>query len=189
MLALAIGVRHLPKVNAQSPGSCGYTRSTCVAEASSEQTSCNNACAANNPPGSAQLRSCQSSCATRDSQAVSSCTAAYNTCVTNQTNACKYSYCPSINACSNNGGLAGATWNDSGQQCVCVCNCPAPAPGCPNQACVGGQWVCYGTPILIDVRGEGFHLTSPENGVMFDFTGDGQYEQMAWTDPSYGNPG
>lgn len=81
----------------------------------------------------------------------------------------------------------GATWNDQSQQCTCYCACASSPPNCPNQACVGGQWTCYGSPILIDVRGEGFHLTSLQNGVMFDFIGDGNYQKIAWTDAAYGN--
>lgn len=36
------------------------------------------------------------------------------------------------------------------------------------------------SPIIIDTNGEGFHLTSAEKGVMFDFYGDGHPIQIAW---------
>jgi len=39
----------------------------------------------------------------------------------------------------------------------------------------------YPTPIVIDTDGTGFQLTSAEDGVMFDFYGDGKPIQMAWT--------
>jgi hypothetical protein len=39
------------------------------------------------------------------------------------------------------------------------------------------------SPILIDVNGNGFALTSKANGVSFDFVGTGP-EQMAWTVPN-----
>ena len=38
-----------------------------------------------------------------------------------------------------------------------------------------------GSPILIDVGGKGYKLTSVEEGVLFDIDGDGQAEQIAWT--------
>ena len=37
------------------------------------------------------------------------------------------------------------------------------------------------TPIVLDVAGNGFNLTSPENGVPFDLNVDGAREQHAWT--------
>lgn len=37
------------------------------------------------------------------------------------------------------------------------------------------------TPILIDVTGNGFNLTSAADGVNFDFKGDGTLDRMAWT--------
>ena len=37
------------------------------------------------------------------------------------------------------------------------------------------------SPILIDVDGSGFHLTSAANGVWFDFYGTGQPIKIAWT--------
>lgn len=37
------------------------------------------------------------------------------------------------------------------------------------------------SPIIIDTEGEGFHLTSAKNGVMFDISGTGHPVQMAWT--------
>ncbi len=40
---------------------------------------------------------------------------------------------------------------------------------------------CTVSPILVDVEGEGFHLTSADDGVRFDIRGDGQPIQMAWT--------
>jgi len=37
------------------------------------------------------------------------------------------------------------------------------------------------TPIVVDILGNGFSLTSIENGVMFDIDVDGDLEQTAWT--------
>ena len=43
------------------------------------------------------------------------------------------------------------------------------------------------TPIIIDTEGEGFHLTSAENGVTFDIRGDGHPMRISWTGPGYHN--
>lgn len=45
-------------------------------------------------------------------------------------------------------------------------------------------WVWHrlgSTPIIIDTDGSGFHLTSAENGIKWDFYGDGHPIQIAWT--------
>jgi hypothetical protein len=52
--------------------------------------------------------------------------------------------------------------------------CPPNSPDCPS-------------PIIIDTEGEGFHLTSAENGVRFDIRNDGHLPQIAWTDPRFHN--
>jgi hypothetical protein len=49
---------------------------------------------------------------------------------------------------------------------TCQLNCPAPK-----------------SPIIIDVSGGGFHLTSAANGVRFDFYGNGHLVKMAWIAP------
>lgn len=47
-----------------------------------------------------------------------------------------------------------------------------------------GQDCCSSrSPIVIDVKGDGFDLTSADNGVMFDFDGTGHKIQIAWTAP------
>ncbi|HEX8845743.1 MAG TPA: hypothetical protein VF791_13910 [Pyrinomonadaceae bacterium] len=38
-----------------------------------------------------------------------------------------------------------------------------------------------GSPILVDVNGDGFDLTSSAEGVLFDLNGDGTAEHIAWT--------
>jgi hypothetical protein len=42
---------------------------------------------------------------------------------------------------------------------------------------------CISTPILIDVRGDGFDLTDAASGVFFDFNGDGLRGALSWTTP------
>jgi hypothetical protein len=47
--------------------------------------------------------------------------------------------------------------------------------------CDDGGGACNGSPILVDVTGDGFALTSAELGVNFDLKGDGTAEKRAWT--------
>ncbi|MGZ8842802.1 MAG: hypothetical protein ACXW18_04015, partial [Pyrinomonadaceae bacterium] len=54
--------------------------------------------------------------------------------------------------------------------------------GCPEGTTDGGGGCCcYPTPVLIDVSGNGFALSSAQNGVHFDMGGDGHAEPIAWT--------
>lgn len=43
---------------------------------------------------------------------------------------------------------------------------------------------CNGSPILVDISGDGFALTSAQMGVNFDLRGDGSAEKRAWTTTS-----
>jgi hypothetical protein len=70
----------------------------------------------------------------------------------------------------------------------------APPPPCTPLPRAGGRVlnddtdpVICTTPIIIDTEGEGFHLTSAENGVTFDIRGDGQPMRISWTAPGYHN--
>jgi len=70
----------------------------------------------------------------------------------------------------------------------------APPPPCTPIPRAGGRILdgdtdpltCT-TPIIIDTEGEGFHLTSADNGVTFDIYGDGHPIRIAWTAPGYHN--
>lgn len=57
-------------------------------------------------------------------------------------------------------------WND----CKCCCD--------------DGSGSCPGSPILVDISGDGFTLTAAELGVNFDLCGDGIAERRGWTTAS-----
>jgi hypothetical protein len=69
---------------------------------------------------------------------------------------------------------------------------PPQSSSCPEFiVCVNGsQWnpfICRcepTSPIVVDVSGNGFDLTSASSGVSFDFNGDGIPEKTAWTSPN-----
>ena len=94
--------------------------------------------------------------------------------------------------------------------------CDPNEPCCPGTSCQGGtctctpsgnppycgtgeadqwdtstcSWTCVPTgnsPILIDVFGNGFQLTSAANGVHFDISGTGTSTQIGWTAPGSGD--
>jgi hypothetical protein len=46
-------------------------------------------------------------------------------------------------------------------------------PSCPDCA----------DPVILDPQNDGFKLTSAEDGVLFDFNGDGVLDRIAWTEP------
>lgn len=84
---------------------------------------------------------------------------------------------------------------------LCKCSGGSGGPGdgggvCPRlpRPCLerGNCWredypscrcICNGSPIVIDVAGDGFDLTDGAGGVMFDLDGDGTTDGWAWTSP------
>ncbi len=83
--------------------------------------------------------------------------------------------------------------------CVCLCTTPlalnAQCGNCQRiLVCTEGYAFNMDTcqcepssPIIIDVTGHGFQLTSASAGVLFDINGDGIKEQIAWTHASASN--
>jgi hypothetical protein len=71
---------------------------------------------------------------------------------------------------------------------------PPPPPTCDPDAPPeirfgnkdGGAGTCA-SPIIIDLTGNGFQLTSAANGVMFDIAGTGTPIRLGWTQPGSGN--
>lgn len=108
-----------------------------------------------------------------------------------------------------NGGCPQTNFTQDFQQCPAIaclpgtCGDPPPAPICPVTAgclrgtgCEVAQWdtstcswncVVGVSPILIDVSGNGFQLTSAQNGVSFDITGTSNPTEIAWTAPGSQN--
>lgn len=74
-------------------------------------------------------------------------------------------------------------------QCGSTCYPPSSPPYCAenctyvwNYNTCSWDWEPYSpSPIVIDTDGTGFHMTSVADGIMFDFYGDGNPIQIAWT--------
>jgi hypothetical protein len=85
--------------------------------------------------------------------------------------------------CSLTTGAVCCNYLDDDKGCEYGCGCPYPAPACSGAVCVGTEWSCA-SPILIDTTGNGFELTSPENGVWFDLAVVGHPQKWSWTSAS-----
>ena len=69
------------------------------------------------------------------------------------------------------------------------CDAPEPAPCCEDcyEACEDNQWVCVGSPIVLDVYGTGFHLTDIRHGVRFRVLPSQGPRQMSWPEAEFRN--
>ncbi len=180
VLLAAVYFLHPLRVSSQSNssgGPCHSQQSTCNQTATDNYNSCVAYCNGDSD--------CISTCQTNLTDAKNLCSSQFNQCIQNETDQCEQmsTTCPGM---GNSGGYCSFAF--SNEQCICVpCQCPSSPPPCPNPYCEsGGYWQCD-SPILIDGYGEGFHLTSADEGVYFDLWGDGQGRKFACTDPKYRN--
>jgi hypothetical protein len=76
-------------------------------------------------------------------------------------------------------GCVGSGGGDGG------CDVAGDSPACIVECCCDPDGGC--TPIIIDTTGGGFHLTSGNDGVMFDFLGNGHPFKLSWTAATAGD--
>lgn len=106
----------------------------------------------------------------------------------------EYEYATNMPPGENNGAYFPRTANRctptncQGTQCEHVyCDSCFGAPPCNGDTDCTGNNFCTGgccqqlSPIVIDIDGNGFSLTSAYGGVEFDFAGDGVRRRMSWT--------
>jgi hypothetical protein len=114
----------------------------------------------------------------------SSCSGSCGTCGSMQDNGDGGCYCndPCVGG-GGNGGCGGC-----GGGCSSCGQIGAPCQydeDCCNMNCAFDFGFCqnpeYDDPIIIDLKGAGFLLTSIQSGVTFDFQGNGKPVQMSWT--------
>jgi hypothetical protein len=168
---------HLRSQSNSSGGPCHNAQSTCNQNATTNYNSCVASCNGNS--------TCKNNCSANLTNAKNACSRQFNQCIQQETNFCEQ-YPMSCPGMGNSGGTCSFAF--SNEACYCVpCTCSSSPPNCPNPYCEsGGSWQCD-SPILIDAYGEGFHLTSAQEGVYFDLWADGQGRKFAWTDPAYRN--
>lgn len=70
----------------------------------------------------------------------------------------------------------GTGWMWDPNSCFC-----RPVRGEIGGGCDANPEDCSNSPILVDISGNGFELTSPTNGVLFDLNSDGSRERLSWT--------
>jgi len=83
-------------------------------------------------------------------------------------------------------GWLGDSWYSHGEldQNTSVPACPPPPQDPPSEDPLpmnGSGCPTCNSPLLLDLNRDGYHLTSPADGVLFDLDADGVAEQVAWT--------
>jgi hypothetical protein len=76
---------------------------------------------------------------------------------------------------------AGWYWNSFAQYCQDCSNAHCPLNYEKDESCNCNVYTGDGSPIVIDVFGDGFNLTDEMNGVNFDLNSDGTPEHLSWT--------
>lgn len=69
-----------------------------------------------------------------------------------------------------------------GPNCVVLCD-PDAKPGCTSPYVIGDPGDC-GSPVILDLGGNGFNMTDLVGGVSFDLMVSGLPRQIGWTRPS-----
>jgi hypothetical protein len=89
--------------------------------------------------------------------------------------------------CGTHYGITNVTYDP--QECGMPFGCCVPGVICgDHHVCDSQSCACmYITPIIIDTTGRGFHLTSAQQGVVFDILADGTPVKVSWTDTTSGN--
>jgi hypothetical protein len=156
------------------------------------------------PCGVAVKGGCTVSCTgdyDQANQSATCCSASGGACDTSA-NCCTNGYICRSNGTCGTCSLEGESCGTAADCCVTgdtcssgVCTAPPP-PTCHHvETCTTGytwnaidcQCELYGSPIIIDVSGQGFDLTSAAGGVRFDISGTGKPIQIGWTAPGADN--
>lgn len=130
------------------------------------------------PTCEAQLITCDNTCNGNQTCRNNCYNKTYTKCLSLNQSVCATTYCGSF--CGGTTGEVCCNYVDSVGGCSYGCGCQLPAPPCTGAVCDGTSWSCD-SPILIDVNGDGWDLTSPENGVWFDLAVVGYPQKWSWT--------
>jgi hypothetical protein len=165
LLMMWFGLPVQQPVRAQ--GSCTYLDPNMFTFSCAQtQTTCDNGCDQQYGYGTPKDESCRSTCAK-----------SYSSCMNQNQQICNQD-CETW--CAGTTGATCCTYVDLSEGCSYSCGCQLPQPPCTGAVCDGTSWSCD-SPILINVNGAGWDLTSPENGVWFDLADVGYPQKWSWT--------